>query len=306
MDCSKPGLPVFHHHPELAQTHVHWVKDASKLLIHCRPLLLLPSIFPSIRVFSNESVLCIRWPKYWSFSFSISLSNEDSRLMSFRTDWLDFLVVQGALKSFFQCHSSKACSLALSLLYGPTLTSKHDSNMTTGKTIALSIWTFVGKVMSLFFNMLSRFIIAFLPRSKCLNFMTAVTICSDFEAQENKVCHCYIISPSICDEVIRPDAMILVYWMLNFKPAFPLSSFSFIKRLFSSSLLTAIRVVSSVYLMLWIFFSAVLIPACVSSSLAFLMMYSAHKLNKQGDLLIYCLEILISQFGTNLLFHVLF
>ena len=168
MDCSKPGLPVFHHHPELAQTHVHWVKDASKLLIHCRPLLLLPSIFPSIRVFSNESVLCIRWPKYWSFSFSISLSNEDSRLMSFRIDWLDFLVVQGALKSFLQCHSSKACSLALSLLYGPTLTSKHDSNMTTGKTIALSIWTFVGKVMSLFFNMLSRFIIAFLPRSKHL------------------------------------------------------------------------------------------------------------------------------------------
>ena len=137
----------------------------SNHLILCCPLLLLPSIFPNIRVFSNESVLCIRWPKFWSFSFSISPSKEYSGLISFRMDWLDLLAVQGTLKSLLQHHSSKALILpALSCLYSPTLTSIHYYR----KTIALTRWTFVGKVMSLLLNMLSRLVITFLPRSKCL------------------------------------------------------------------------------------------------------------------------------------------
>ena len=136
----------------------------SNHLILCHPLL-LPSIFPSIKVFSNESVLCIRWPKYWSFSFSISPSNEYSGLISFRMDWFDILAVQGTLKSLPQHHSSKASVLWGSAFFTVQLSHPH---MTTGKTIALTIWIFVGKVMSLLFNMLSRFVIAFLPRSKHL------------------------------------------------------------------------------------------------------------------------------------------
>ena len=136
----------------------------SNHLILCRPLLLQPSIFPSIRVFSNESVLCIRWPKYWSFSSSISPSNEYSGLISFRIDWLDLLAVQGTLKSLLQHHSSKASILLCSAFFIIQLSHPY---MTTRKTIALTRWTFVGKVMSLF-NMLSRLLIAFLPRSKCL------------------------------------------------------------------------------------------------------------------------------------------
>ena len=137
----------------------------SNLLILCRPLLLLPSIFPSIRVFSNESVLCIRWPKYWSFSFNISPSNEYSGLISFRMDWLDLLAVQGTLKSLLQHHSSKASILQPSAFFTVQLSHPY---MTTGKTIALTRQTFVGKVMSLFSNMLSRLVIVFLSRSKHL------------------------------------------------------------------------------------------------------------------------------------------
>ena len=137
----------------------------SSHLILCRPLLLLPSIFPSIRVFSNESVLHIRWPKYWSFSFSISPSNEYSELISFRMDWLDLLAVQGTLKSLLQHHSSKASTLQCSAFFIVQLSHPY---MTTGKTIALIRWTFVGKVMSLLLNMLSRLVITFLPRSKRL------------------------------------------------------------------------------------------------------------------------------------------
>ena len=136
----------------------------SNYLILCRPLL-LPSIFPSIRVFSNESALHIRWPKYWSFSFNISPSSEHPGLMSFRMDWLDHLAVQGALKSLLQHHSSKASILWLSAFFIVQLSHPY---MTTGKTIALTRWTFVGKVISLFFNMLSRLVITFLPRSKRL------------------------------------------------------------------------------------------------------------------------------------------
>ena len=130
----------------------------SNHLILCRPLLLLPSIFPSIRVFSNESLLHIRWPKYWSFSFSISPSNEYSGLISFRMDWLDLLAVQGTLKSFVQHQSSKASILRCSAFFIVLLSHPY---MTTGKTIALTRWTFVGKVMSLLFNMLSRLLITF-------------------------------------------------------------------------------------------------------------------------------------------------
>ena len=137
----------------------------SNHLILCRPLLLLPSIFPSIRVFSNESALCIRWPKYWSFSFNISPSNKHPGLISFRMDWLDLLAVQGTLKSLLQNHSSKASILQHSAFFIVQLSHPY---MTSGKTIALTRWTFVGKVMSLLFNMLSRLVVTFLPRSKHL------------------------------------------------------------------------------------------------------------------------------------------
>ena len=137
----------------------------SNHLILCCPLLLLPAIFPSIRVFSNESALCIKWPKYWSFSFSISPSNEYPGLISFRMDWLDLLAVQRTHKSLLQHHSSKASILRCSAFFTVQLSHPY---MTTGKTIALARWTFVGKVISLLFNMLSRLVITFLPRSKRL------------------------------------------------------------------------------------------------------------------------------------------
>ena len=137
----------------------------SNHLILYRPLLLLPSIFPSIRVFTNESALPIRWPKYWSFSFNISPSNEYTGMISFKMDWLDLLAVQGTLKSFLQHHSSKASILQCSAFFTVQLSHPY---MTTGKTRALTRQTFVGKVMSLIFNMLSRLVITFLPRSKCL------------------------------------------------------------------------------------------------------------------------------------------
>ena len=140
------------------------VVPSSHLVLRC-PLLLLPSIFPSINVFSNESALRIRWPKYWSFSFSISSSNEYSGMISFRIDWFDLLSVQGTLKSLPQHHSSKASILWRSAFFMVQLSHPY---MTTGKTMALTRWTFVGKVTSLFLNMLCRFVIAFLPRSKCL------------------------------------------------------------------------------------------------------------------------------------------
>ena len=155
----------------------------SNHLMLCRPLLLLSSIFPSIRVFSNESALCIRWPKYWSFSCSVSPSNEHPGLISFRVYWLDLLAVQGMLKSLHQHYSSKASILLCSAFLIVQLLHPY---MTTGKTIAVIRQTFVDKVMSLLFKMLSRLVITFLPRSKHLfNFMAAITICSDFGAQKN-------------------------------------------------------------------------------------------------------------------------
>ena len=164
-DCSIPVSSILHDLLKFAQTHVHWVGDAINHLIFCCSLLLLPSTFPSIRVFSNESVLCIRWSKYWSFSFSISPSHEYSGLISFRIDWFDLFAVQRTLKSFVQHHSSKASILQCSNFLMVQLSHPY---MTTGKTIALTTQTFGGKVMSLLFNVLSRLAIAFLRRSKNL------------------------------------------------------------------------------------------------------------------------------------------
>ena len=164
MNHSMPGLPVQHQLPEFTQTHVHWVGDAIQ---PSHPLssalFLLPSIFPNIRVFSNESALCIRWPKYWSFSFNINPSSEHPGLISFRMDWLDLLAVQGTLKSLLQHHSSKASILLRSAFFIVQLSHPY---VTTGKTIALTRRTFVDKVMSLLFNMLSRLVITFLSTFK--------------------------------------------------------------------------------------------------------------------------------------------
>ena len=181
----------------------------SNHLILCRPLLLLPSVFPSIRVFSNESALCIRWPKYWSFSFSISPSNEYAGLISLRVDWLDLLAVQGILKSLLQHHRSKASILQHSAFF---IVQLSHSYMTTGKTIALTRRTFVGKVMSRFFNMLSRLVITFLPRSKRLLILwlqspSAVIL----EPPKIKSATVSTVSPSICYEMMGPNAMILVF-----------------------------------------------------------------------------------------------
>ena len=165
MDQSTPGLPVHHQLLELLKLISIESVMPSNHLILCRPLFLLPSIFRSIRVFSNESVLHIRWPKYWSFRFSVSLSNEHSGLISFRMDRLDLLAGQETLKSLPQCHSSKASILQYSAFF--TVQISHPY-ITTGKTLALARQTFVGKVMSLLFNVLSRLVIAFLPRSEHL------------------------------------------------------------------------------------------------------------------------------------------
>ena len=166
MDCRTPGLPVPHHLPKFAQVHVHCIGDTiqpsdplmpSSLILWC-PLLVLPSIFPSIRDFSNESSVHIRWPKYWSFIFSISPSSECSGLISLKIDWFDLLAVQRTFSSLLQHHSSKASILWHSAFFMVHLSQQY---VTTGKTIALDIWTFVGRVISLLFNTLSRFVIAF-------------------------------------------------------------------------------------------------------------------------------------------------
>ena len=193
-------------------------------------------------------------------------------------DWLDLLAVQGTLKSLLQHHISKAWILQRSAFFIVQLSYPY---MTTGKTIALPRWTFVVKVMFLLFNMLSRLVITFLPRSKrllisWLQSPSAVIL----EPKKTKSVTVSIVSPSIYHEVMGLDAMILVFWMLSFKPTFSLSSFTFIKRFFSSSSLSALRVMSSAYLRLLIFLLAILIPACASSSPTFHMIYSSYKLNK--------------------------
>ena len=193
MDFSTPDFPVHHQLLQFTQTHVHWVGMPSNHLILCRPLLLLPSMFPSIRVFSNESALLIRWPKYWSFSFNISLYNEHPGLISFRMDWWDLLAVQETLKSLLQHHSSKASILWCSAFFIVQLSEPY---ITTGKTIVLTRQNFVGKVISLLFNMLSMLVIAFLPRSKrvlitWLHSPSAVI----WDPPPNKFSHCFHCLP---------------------------------------------------------------------------------------------------------------
>ena len=219
--------------------------------------------------------------KILEFQLQISPSNEYSGVISFRMNWLDLLAVQVTLKSLLQHHSSKASVLQCTAFFIVQLSHLY---MTIGKMITLTRWTFVGKVMPLLFNMLSGLVISFLPSSKHLSISwlqspTAVIL----KTPKIKSVTVSAVSPSICHEVMGPVAMIFIFWMLSFKPTFSLSSFTFIKSLFSSSLLYAIRVVSSVYLWLLIFLPAILIPACASSSPAFLMMYSAYNLNKQSD-----------------------
>ena len=209
MDCSTQGFPVHHQLPQLAQTHAYCVGDAIQSSHPLSSLFLLPpSILPSIRVFSIQSVLHIRWPKYWSFSFSISPSKQYSRLISLRIDWLDFLAVQGTLKNL-QHHSSKASILRHSAFFTVQLSHPY---MTTGKTIALTRRTFVGKVMPLLFNMLSRLVITFLSRSKrllisWLQSPSAVIL----EPPKIKPDTVSTVFPFISHEVMGLDAMLFVF-----------------------------------------------------------------------------------------------
>ena len=240
MDCSSTGLPVYHQLPEFPQTHVHWISDAiqpSHPLSSPSP----PAFkFPSIRAFQTSQFFTSCGQSIdWSFTFSISSSNEYSGLISFRMDWLDLLAVQWTLKSL-QHHSSKASILRCSAFLIVQLLHPY---MTAGKTIALTRWTFVDKIMSLLFNMLSRLVITFLSRSKhllisWLQSPSAVIL----EPQNIKSVTVSTVSPSICHEVMGLDAMILVFWMLSLKPIFTLFSFTFIERLFSPASLSALRV----------------------------------------------------------------
>ena len=219
-------LPVHHQLFVLSQTHVHWVGEAIQQSQLCHHFFLLPTLFASIKVFSSESVLRIRWPNDWSFSFSISPSNEYSVLISFRIDWFDLLAFQGTLKSLFQHHSSKASILWCSAFFVVQVSHPY---MTIGKTIALSIQMVIRKVIFLLFNMLSRFVIAFLPWSKhffipWLQSPSTVIL----EPPKIKSVTVSIVFPSICLEVMGLDAMIFLFWTLSFKPAFSFSSFTVI------------------------------------------------------------------------------
>ena len=220
MNCSTPGLPVHLQLPESTQTIVHWVGDAIQPSHPLLPLLFMPSIFPSIKVFSSESVLPIRWPKYWSFSFSISPSNE----YSFRIDWFDLLAIQGTLKSSPVPQFKSINSSALRLLYGPTLTSVHDY----WKNKSFDYMGLVSKVMSLLFNMLSRIVIAFLSRSKHLLISwlqsPSTVILEPMKIKSDS----FHIFPIFCHEMIEPDATILFFWMLSFKPVFLHSPFFYL------------------------------------------------------------------------------
>ena len=209
MNHSSPGFPVHHQLPEFAQTQVHRVSDAIQPSHPVVPFSSCLQSFPA-----SGSFLHIRWPKYWSFSFSISPSNKYLGLISFRMNWLDLLAVEGTLESLLQHHSSKASILQRSAFFIAQLSHAY---MTTGKTIALTIGTFVGKVVSLLFNILSRFVIAFLPRSSlllisCLQSPSAVIL----EPKKMKSVTVSIVSPSICHEVMGLDAMILSFLNVEF------------------------------------------------------------------------------------------
>ena len=208
MNSTMPDFPVLDCLMEFAQTKVYWFEYAIQLS-HSLSLP-LPSVFP--RIFSNELALCISWSKYRNFSFNIRTSNEYSGLIFFRIDWSDLLAVQGTLKSLLHHPCLKPSILHCSAFF---MMQHSHPYMTTGKTIALIRWTFVGKVMPLLFNMLSSLVIGFLPRSKCFNFMAAVTVCNDFGAPKLKSVTVSIVSPFICYKVMGLDAMILVFWMLS-------------------------------------------------------------------------------------------
>ena len=207
MDCSTPGsLSITNSKSLLKLMSIKSVMPSNHLIL-CHPLLLLPSIFPSIRVFSNESVLCIRWSKYWSFSFSTSSSNEYSGLISFRIDWFELLAVQGTLKSLLQHHSSKASILWHSAFFIVQISHPY---MTTEKTIALTRWTFVGKVMSAF-EYATKLVIMFLPRSNHLLISWLQSPSAVILEPKHRVCHCFHCFPSICHEMMGPDAMIFIF-----------------------------------------------------------------------------------------------
>ena len=203
-EAHQTSLSITHSQSLLKLMSIKSVMPSSHLIL-CRPLLLLPPIPPSIRVFSNESTLRMRWPKYWSFSFSIIPSKEIPGLLSFRMDWLDLLAVQGTLKTLLQHHSSKASILQLSVFFMVQLS--HPC-MTSGKNIALTSQIFVGKTMSLLFNMLSRLVIAFLPRSKCLLISWLQSLSAVIsEPKKIKSVTVFIVSPCVCHEVMGPDAI---------------------------------------------------------------------------------------------------
>ena len=253
----------------------------SNHLIYHWPLVLLPSVLPSIRVFSNESALCIRWPKYWSFSFSISPFSEYSGLISFRIDWFDLLAVQWTLKSLLQHHNSKISILRGSAFFLVQLSYQYISLEKPLLQLCVPLsakWYLCFLIHCVYLS------IAFLQRSKyLLNSLMQSSSAGILQLKKRKSVTISTFPPSICHKVMGPDTRILVFWMLSFKPAFLLFCFILIKRLFSFSSLFAIRVVSSAYLRLLIFLPIILIPACYSSSPAFCMMYSTYKLNKQGD-----------------------
>ena len=296
------GLPVHHQLPEFTQTHVHLVGDAIQPS-HSLSSPSLPVLIPS----QHQS-----FPVSQFFpSGGQSIGASASVLRMNIQDWfplgltglisLQFKGLSGVFsRATIQRHQFFSTQPFLGF-------NSHIHTWLLGKTIALTIQTFVGKVMSLLFNTLSRFVIAFFPRSKCLLIswlQSPPTVI--LEPKKIKSVTVSIVSPSIYHEVMGPDAMIFISWMLTFQPTFSLFSFIFIKRLFSSSSLSAIRVVSSAYLRLLIFLPAVLIPACASASLVFLVMYSADKLYKQVTAVIYSLDVLVFLFGTSLLFHVQF
>ena len=214
MDCNKPGFPDLHYFLEFAQTNVHWVGDA------IQPSHLLSPPSPAFNLSQHQGLsqwvgCSIRWPKYWSFSFSISPSKDSSGLISFRIDWFDLLQSKGFSRVFYSNHSLKASILQCSVFFVVQLSHPY---MITGEAIALTIWIFVGKIMSPLLNMLSRFVTAFLPRSKCL-LISWLQSPSEVILEPKKInsVTVSIVSPSICHDVMGPDVMILVLWMLSFK-----------------------------------------------------------------------------------------
>ena len=207
MDCSMPGLPDPHHLLEFAQVHVHRIGDAIQPSHPLSPSSPLPSIFPNIKVFSSESAVCISGQSIGASASALPMS---IGLISFRIDWFDLLAVQRTLKSLLQHHSLKASILWCSAFFMVQLSHLY---ITIGKTIALMIQTFVSKVMSLLFNMLSRFVMAFFPRSKCLliSWLQAPSTVILEPKKKKRICHCFHFSPSICHEVMGPDATIFVF-----------------------------------------------------------------------------------------------